>query len=61
MRPKKRLIMSICEPNITKMLMLEKEFSNRYDLSIAEAPYVAQLLAQAQREPADLFGCLVPR
>jgi CheY-like chemotaxis protein len=39
--------------------MLEIEFANKYDLSIAETPYVSKLLAQAQREAVDLFILLL--
>jgi CheY-like chemotaxis protein len=61
MRPQKRVLISINEPNITKVitLTLEKEFSNTYDLCISETPYVAKLLAQAQHEAVDLFILLL--
>lgn len=61
MRPKKRVLLSIAEPNIAKIidLILQKGLSDTYDLSIQENPYVAQLLAQPQREPADLFILLL--
>jgi len=61
MRPQKRVLMSINEPGITKVitLTLQKEFSNTYNLSVAETPHVAKLLAHAQREAVDLFILLL--
>lgn len=61
MRPQKRVLMSINEPTITKVitLTLKKEFADTYDLSIAEIPSVAKLLVQAQREGVDLFILLL--
>ena len=61
MRPQKRVLMSINEPDITKLLifMFEKWFGQQYDLSIAETPYAGQLLTLAQREPIDLFVLLL--
>lgn len=61
MRPQKRVLLSINEPAITKrvILSLEKEFAQKYDLSITETPYAGKLLALAQTESADLFILLL--
>lgn len=61
MRPQKRVLMCINEPNITKVviLVLQKEFGQKYDLSVAEIPYTDKFLAQAESEAVDLFILLL--
>jgi hypothetical protein len=60
-RPQKRVLMSINEPDITKVLTLtlQKEFGQRYDLAVTETPYAGKLLTLAQSGPADLFILLL--
>ena len=49
--------MSISEPAVLKLVTrkLEKEFCQKYDLSISETPYIDKLLTLAATEPFDLF------
>jgi hypothetical protein len=53
--------MCINEPDITKVLILslQKEFGQKYDLSIAESCYIDTFLAQAESEAVDLFILLL--
>jgi len=53
--------MSINEPYITRVitLTLQKAFAGTDDRSIAETPYVAKLLVQAQHDVVDLFILLL--
>jgi CheY-like chemotaxis protein len=61
MRPQKRILTCINEPDLTRYvsLCLQNEFAQQYELSVREAHHIDNLLAKSESDPPDLFILLL--